>query len=95
MLTSNCPNCKYFETNGSDAIACRSPKWDWTEADNMNWLAKHSGQINQWSLKSSLPDFQVDRHCQFTTKGICEKCSEQEVVFIGSGDYCNACNSYV
>jgi len=55
--------CYWFERSGP-AQACRSPKHEWTEEDEADWRKTHP-VIHEFSVRSSLPPFKPERHCDF------------------------------
>ena len=55
--------CYWFERSGK-AMACRSPKHEWTEEDDAEFDKEHPVK-HEFSIKPGLPPFKPERHCDF------------------------------
>lgn len=65
-MIDKCESCYWFESTGEGknmAVACRSPKWEWTEEETRIWREESKG--NEFAVRSSLPDFDESRHCDY------------------------------
>lgn len=62
-----CKSCYWFETNGLEgedaAVACRSPKWEWTEEETKKWQQESVGK--EFAVRDSLPEFDEKKHCDY------------------------------
>lgn len=90
-FTKECPKCLWFE-DGGDCFACRSPKHKWTEEETKKW--QEEGRGKEFNVRDSLPPFNPKRHCDFQPKRHCLFCNKQEVIYVGSGFFCEACHKY-
>ncbi len=90
-FTKECPKCLWFES-GDGCFACRSPKHKWTEKETDEWLRE--GQGKEFHVRDSLPPFDPKKHCDFQPKRYCRFCKKQEVIYVGSGFFCEACHKY-